>query len=84
MKHQGTKIIESERLLLRPFVMEDAKAMFENWASDSAVTKYLMWSPHADIAASKVILSEWIDNYQDICDACYYSLLACEREDFIS
>lgn len=49
MQHKGTKSIETDRLLLRPFVIEDAKAMFENWAADSEVTRYLMWQPHKDI-----------------------------------
>ena len=34
MEHKGTKIIETERLLLRPFQIEDAEFMFRNWASD--------------------------------------------------
>ena len=38
MNHLGTKIIETERLILRPFTEEDAEAMFRNWASDSEVT----------------------------------------------
>lgn len=31
MKHTGTKIIETDRLILRPFRVEDAQAMYENW-----------------------------------------------------
>ena len=34
MKHLGSLVIETERLYMRPFVLEDASAMFENWASD--------------------------------------------------
>lgn len=34
MKHCGTQRIETERLLLRRFVGEDAEAMYNNWASD--------------------------------------------------
>ena len=41
MIHQGTKVLETERLLLRPFRAEDAEAMFRNWASDPEVTRYL-------------------------------------------
>ena len=43
MKHIGTKVIETRRLILRPFTMEDAQPMFDNWASDPEVTKYLTW-----------------------------------------
>ena len=45
MKHQGTKIIETERLILRRFTMDDAEMMFRNWASDPEVSKYLPWPP---------------------------------------
>ena len=34
MNHLGSLVIETENLYLRPFVLEDAPAMFENWASD--------------------------------------------------
>ena len=34
MEHKGTKRIETERLTLRPFRVEDAEAMYRNWASD--------------------------------------------------
>ena len=34
MNHLGTKKIETARLILRPFVREDADAMYRNWASD--------------------------------------------------
>ena len=34
MEHKGTKRIETERLTLRPFRVEDAEAMHRNWASD--------------------------------------------------
>lgn len=41
MKHQGTKTIETPRLILRRFTLEDAPAMYRNWASDPEVTKFL-------------------------------------------
>ena len=30
MQHQGTKTIETKRLILRQFTMEDAPAMYRN------------------------------------------------------
>ena len=41
MKHCGTQSIETERLVLRRFSIDDAEAMYRNWASDPEVTKYL-------------------------------------------
>ena len=63
MEHKGTQYIETERLILRPFQMDDASAMFENWASDEEVTKFLMWPAHKDISVSKSVLKEWTHNY---------------------
>lgn len=52
MKHLGTQTLETPRLILRRFTAADAPAMFHNWASDSAVTKFLTWPPHADESVS--------------------------------
>jgi RimJ/RimL family protein N-acetyltransferase len=38
--------IETERLLMRPPRLEDADAIFEGWAQDREVTRYLTWRPH--------------------------------------
>ena len=38
-----TKRIETDRLILRPFRIEDAHDMYVNYASDPEVTKYLRW-----------------------------------------
>ena len=63
MKRCGTKRLETERLILRRFVMEDAEAMFQNWASDSEVTKYLTWSAHDSVDVSRTVLEEWTAKY---------------------
>ena len=38
MENKGTKLLETEKLLLRRFVIEDGEAMYNNWASDPEVT----------------------------------------------
>jgi ribosomal-protein-alanine N-acetyltransferase len=63
MKHLGTKEFETERLLLRRFIIDDAENMFKNWANDDEVTKYLTWESHKSINWSKNILEPWIQNY---------------------
>lgn len=60
----GTKTLESERLILRKFVIDDAEDMFNNWASDDEVTKYLTWPTHASIDVTKFVLNDWIANYE--------------------
>lgn len=64
LTHKGTQILHSSRLILRPFVLEDAEAMHRNWASNPEVTKYLTWSPHSNVAVTRNILNSWIPEYQ--------------------
>ena len=45
--------------------LEDADAMFKNWANDEEVTKYLTWSPHGTEDVTKEILKQWVDSYKD-------------------
>lgn len=46
MKHQGTVTLETERLILQKFKLDDAPAIFQNLTSDEEVTKYLTWQTH--------------------------------------
>lgn len=63
LTHKGTQIIETNRLILRPFTMDDAEPMFRNWASDSEVTKHLTWPTHESVEISKTVLSDWTSHY---------------------
>jgi ribosomal-protein-alanine N-acetyltransferase len=63
LKHKGTQTIETSRLILRQAKMEDAQAMFCNWANDSEVTKYLTWPPHADVEVTKNVIANWVESY---------------------
>ena len=64
MKHLGTQTLETERLILRRFTPEDAEAMFNNWASDAEVTKYLTWPAHADVDITRKVLNSWLEGYE--------------------
>lgn len=65
MNHLGTKQIETERLILRPFVMQDADAMYRNWASDPEVTKFLSWPTYKSVDTAHEILEVWTNQYDD-------------------
>ncbi|MBP3293295.1 MAG: GNAT family N-acetyltransferase, partial [Clostridia bacterium] len=65
LNHKGTKTIATPRLLLRPFIIEDAHDMYANWASDPRVTKYLTWMPHESPEATAELLSLWVPNYEN-------------------
>lgn len=49
MKHTGTITIETPRLILRKFTLNDAQQMFDNYCSHEAVTEFLTWRPHKTI-----------------------------------
>lgn len=53
LTHKGTQTIVTQRLKLRPFEIEDAEAMFLNWASDPEVTKFLTWAAHTRVEDTK-------------------------------
>jgi ribosomal-protein-alanine N-acetyltransferase len=51
-------VLETSRLRLRPPRVEDAPAIFEGWAQDAAVTRYLRWGPHRTVADTRRFLEE--------------------------
>ena len=66
MEHKGTKTIETERLLLRQFNMNDTEAMFKNWESDSRVTEFLRWKTAISISEAEQVLYEWVQGYKNL------------------
>jgi|GEM_PF-6878161 len=69
MEHIGTQPLTTRRLLLRRFTLDDADAVYRNWASD--LEKCGMRYEGTLRAA------DW--NNQGICDAAYYALLKTDR-----
>lgn len=65
MNKIGTQTIETQRLILRRFRIEDADDMFNNWASDPEVTRFLTWPPHPGVEVTRGVLAEWIAEYKD-------------------
>ena len=65
MNKTGTQTIETERLILRRFRIDDAEDMFRNWASDPEVTKYLTWPAHPNVDLTRMLLNDWIPRYED-------------------
>ncbi len=61
----GTKTMETDRLILRRFVIEDAQDMFANWANDADVCKFLSWNPHGTLAVTQALLEHWIAAYEN-------------------
>ena len=65
LTQKGTQTIRTERLLLRRFTVGDAPAMFENWANDERVTRFLTWEPHQSPEITKQLLEGWCAAYEN-------------------
>ena len=65
MDHRGTQRLETERLILRRFALDDASAMFRNWASDGEVTRFLTWPTHKSVETTQWVLDSWIPHYEE-------------------
>jgi len=48
--------ITTERLILRTPRQDDARAIFEGWAQDQEVTRYLTWRPHQRIEETQALV----------------------------
>ena len=64
--NKGTQTIKTERLILRKFTVDDAQAMFENWANDERVTRYLTWCPHESSKFTRQLLESWCAAYNNL------------------
>ncbi len=60
----ATERIETDRLVLRRFVPEDYKAMYE-WAKLEEVSRYFPWNPMNEIEQAKEKMQTWVNRYED-------------------
>jgi RimJ/RimL family protein N-acetyltransferase len=65
-------IIETKRLILRQWKMEDADSMFI-YAKDPAVGPIAGWPAHKSVEVSKVIISHFLDHHP-------YCYAICEKD----
>lgn len=65
MKHAGTVTLETQRLILRRFKDGDGPAMYNNWASDDEVIKYLTWSAHENVEGTIGLVRNWASHYTE-------------------
>ena len=63
MQHKGTRTLLTPQLELRRLTMDDAEQMYAHWASDTEVTRFLTWPPHATIDVTRGVLREWVAGY---------------------
>jgi len=63
--------IQTERLLLRKPRVQDAPVIFEGYAQDPEVTRYLTWKPHRHIRATEEFLLACIQLWRTEKDFAY-------------
>jgi len=66
LTHKGTTFLSTERLILRRFRTDDAEDMYNNWASDESVTKFLTWPPHKSPVFTRMLLEGWVKDYESL------------------
>lgn len=65
MKELGTVTLETKRLILRKAKISDAKDMFNNWANDEKVTKYMTWQSYKDVDEVRGYIEILNENYKN-------------------
>lgn len=61
----GTKTLETKRLILRKFTLNDIDDMYNNWASNPETSKMLPWDVHENKDVTNIVISGWIKEYED-------------------
>ena len=61
----GTKLIVTDRLVLRKVTMNDAHDLFINWASDIKTNEYLTFKCHDTEETTKKVISYWLKKYEE-------------------
>lgn len=66
MNNKGTVVLNTKRLTLRPFKVEEYEKIFNNYCCDSRVAKYVTWYPHKDFNETKQLVTNWVSQYNDL------------------
>ena len=56
--------LETDRLRLRKLRREDAQRIYDYWASDPEVTRYLTWATHESVAVTEKVMELWMEEYE--------------------
>jgi RimJ/RimL family protein N-acetyltransferase len=70
-----SETIQTGRLILRKPRMDDAPVIFESYAQDPEVTRYLVWKPHKDMQETEQFLSACLQLWQLRKDFAYAIIL---------
>ncbi len=64
LNHVGTQIIETKRLILRKFTVNDTEAVFNNWASDEELQKSYGEPVYPTVTDVENLLEKYISGYE--------------------
>ena len=77
LTHQGTQIIETERLILRPFLYTDNDDMLNYWVSDPQIQSLYSEPIYTTTEEVRELLDKYISSYES---PSYYRWAIIERE----
>lgn len=81
LNHIGTRTIETQRLILRKFEIEDVRSVFENWMNNPEVQNNYGEAACKTVAESQQIIEKWISLYSH---NDFYRWTICLKEPNIS
>ena len=61
----NTKTLETKRLILRKFTMDDAKGAYNNWCSDLKANNNVAERLHKSIDETKELIGKYLDKYKE-------------------
>lgn len=61
--------LETTRLRLRYITSADTEDIFNNWANDPEVAKYVTWNAHENISVTEEVMKFWLSEYEK--ENCY-------------
>lgn len=77
LTHKGTEKIQSERLILRKFEIEDTPEVYQNLSSKDEVFRFLQHSPNKDISQTRKYVECIISRYKQLD---YYKWVIIDKE----
>lgn len=80
---RSMETITTKRLLFRKIRTEDSQEIFDTWANDAKVAKYLTWIPHESLETTKMVVEAWVKAYEEDVDCFRYGLVRKEDQKLI-
>ncbi|MEA4832675.1 hypothetical protein SDC9_103462 [bioreactor metagenome] len=80
LTHKGTITLTTKRLVLIKLSIDHIQEMYDNYATDTKMTKYLSWEPYTDIEKMREFMLKCISEYENI--ECYHWVITM-NETFI-